>query len=529
MASNRIVAAHITRDNIRLLEGRTSDGVILVTKTTDVQNAGRFYQGDRLVYMSEMVSAMVDAMMISGFSAREMHIVYDNNQAVEFFLDESTLVRHESKMTGVLDRFKKNGNGEEETRQSKRSQIVHEKRWGRFVTEYDQGEMRTTTVFERDFVEFIVSEFHEHGFKVASIEAPETAILYTRNMAKFSYNAMNKLVICANNEDTGDLYQFTKDAPAAQRMVHFDTQQGADFAERAVAMLMEEMETKKLYNPYIMLIGDAFKNETYIKACELLSEQGVFVLDTYGTWDDKNAPLNSIRVGASDEVEHQLEGYYGVCLCLLMRELEPKPENMVEGGHVGIIDKNFKNKLSDLALTVAILAIVAVTTLTGINAFEYFMARQEFNQMTNATESALMAAEAKRDGLRSKVDALATIDERYASVLKFVYAQVDKDLNIASVDTEDMMPTVKATGSMYADAEVNAEGEGTENPVPTPDPAEQKTIHIRGYSRTTDGPVKLYTALVGVGLGEVRIVGVEQVELPNGDPLFAFELTVGQN
>lgn len=54
-----------------------------------------------------------------------------------------------------------------------------------------------------------------------------------------------------------------------------------------------------------------------------------------------------------------------------------------------------------------------------------------------------------------------------------------------------------------------------------------QTIVIRGYSRTTDGPVELYKALVNADIGEVKVVGVEQVPLPSKETLFAFELTVG--
>ena len=58
---------------------------------------------------------------------------------------------------------------------------------------------------------------------------------------------------------------------------------------------------------------------------------------------------------------------------------------------------------------------------------------------------------------------------------------------------------------------------------------EMQTIVIRGYSRTTEGPVSLYKALVNAGIGEVKVVGVEQVPLPSQETLFAFELTVGAN
>lgn len=538
MPSNRIAAVHITRDNIRLVEGRTASGVILITNKTDIKNAGQYYQGDRLVYLSEMVTAIVDAMTINGFTAKELYIVYDNQQKVEFYLDESAIVRNESKLANLTANFGKKGAGDD-TRATKRSQIIHEKRWGRFITEAEQGEMRTTTVFERDFVEFIVSEFHANGYKVVSMEAPETAILYMRNMAPYSYNAMNKLVIVANKEDSGYFYLFTKDAPSAQNQVHFDMSPGDTFAERVLDSISTEMEKKRLYNPYIMLIGDAFTTEVYLQIASTLANNGLYCIDTYGTWDDPNAPLNSVRVGSGNPSMPPLDGYYGICLCLLARQMEAKPENMVEGGHFSIISKDTKNKLADMCLTLAIAAMVAGAAIAGISGYEYFIARNETMIATNATESKLNSVEHDRESLRAKVEALSTIDERYSSVLKFVYAQVDDNLNIASVDTEDMIPVKETEGSAFAeqDAQLTAssnvaekeEGGNQDVTAGGTRPKGPQTIHIRGYSRTTDGPVELYTALVGVGLGEVRIVGIEQVDLPNGDTLFAFELTVGNN
>lgn len=536
MASNRIAAAHITRNDIRLIEGRTSGGVILVTRMVNIQDVGQFYQGDRLVYLSEMVATIADAMAINGFMAKDLHIVYDNKQQVEFLLDESVLVRSESKLASLTDAFRKKDRNADEAdpRVVRRSQIVHEKRWGRFVTESEQGEMQTTSVFERDFVDFLCSEFHQHGIHVASIEAPETAILYLRNMVKFSYNAMNKIVVYANDFETGYFYQFTKDLPSGQRMIHFDMAAGEEnFAATVVASITEEMQKKQIYNPYIMLIGDAFSKSIYLEAANALSQKGLFCIDTFGTWDDVNAPLTSIRVGVTDELLTELDGKYGICICLMARALEAKPENMVEGNHLSTIGTVAKNRIADVVLTAALIAIVAGAAIAGVSTYEYYIARQETQVATTATNAKLASAEARRADLRSKTEALATIDERYASVLKFVYAQIGDELNIASVDTEDMIPTTETAGSAYEteltqteNGEVGGDQDVTENNAPK---YQQQTIHIRGYSRTTDGPVKLYTALVSVGLGEVRIVGVEQVELPSGDMVFAFELTVGQN
>ena len=157
------------------------------------------------------------------------------------------------------------------------------------------------------------------------------------------------------------------------------------------------------------------------------------------------------------------------------------------------------------------------------------------------TDAQLKIAEQNRDITRTMVDSLATIDSRYKDIFTFVYSQVTEDLNIASIDTEDMIPE-SAVVTTTPDATVTSDstdisdgtetGDGSTGSVDVTNSAAEytmQTIVIRGYSTSTNGPVELYNALVNAGLGEVKIVGVEQVPLPSTETLFAFELTVGPN
>lgn len=555
MASNKIVAVHITHDNIRLVEGRVSDGVILVTHTAVVKKASRFFHDNRLVYLSDMVLAIVDAMTINSFTAKDLHIVYDNNLVVDFYLDEKLIPKKESKLS-----FGKKANTEGEDAAAKQEksggQIHHRKAWGKFITENEKGEMYTTTTIERDLVDFIISEFREHGYSVKSIEAPETALLYMRHMVPFSYDALNKLVVYANDESTGYFYQFTKDMPSGQKQFHFDSAQASGFPAKAIECIKEELRKSSLHNPYIMLIGDAFKNPNeYIEICQGLKEEGLFCIDTYGLWQDRGAPINSVRVVAPDEdVDLGLNGRFGICMCLLVRTMESKPENMVEGFHFTFLSKKSKAILAELVSTAAVFFLLYNLVFTCIGLYENHVAETEYTKASTATESMLTMAESERDALKAKVENLSTIDPRYNEIFKFVYAQVNENLNIASVDTADLIPTSGSSGSNYTQPTPQTDttqaatdgqtGDGTAtgeqqtdangNVVDvTAQPTYQQyvwqTIVIRGYSRTTSGPVNLYKALVSAGMGEVKIIGVEQVPLPNNETLFAFELTIGTN
>lgn len=368
-------------------------------------------------------------------------------------------------------------------------------------------------------------------------------------MIPFTYDALNKLVLYANDETTGYFYQFTKDAPSGgQKQVHFDASESNEFVGKVCGVIKDEIRKSALHNPHIMLVGDAFANpDTYIECCRALQEEGLTCIDLYARWKNTNLPINCIRVIVPDEdIEIERDGRFGICMALFARVFEGKPENLIEGFHLMGLNKKTKIGLVEVGLTVASLFLVFSVITTGISVYENIVAKSEYERASNATESRLALAQQQRDAAKARVDSLSTIDRRYNEIFKFVYAQVDEDLNIASIDTMDMIPSTETTGSAYG-GETTDSSQAVSDPsqVTQPTDGEQasdvvdvtgetsatsytmQTIVIRGYSRTTDGPVELYKALVNADIGEVKVVGVEQVPLPSKETLFAFELTVG--
>lgn len=545
--NNKIACIHITRNDVRIVEGRVSSGVILISHSAIVQKAGRFFSGDRLANMSDLVSAIVTSMTMNSITAKELYIVYDNNLQVDFFLDEKLIAKKENKSFSFGK--KKDSNDGDAASAKNVGVIEHKKEWGKFITETEKGQLYTTTKIERDLVDFLISEFQEHGYKACSLEAPETALLYLRKMIPFTYDALNKLVLYANDETTGYFYQFTKDAPSGgQKQVHFDASESNEFVGKVCGVIKDEIRKSALHNPHIMLVGDAFANpDTYIECCRALQEEGLTCIDLYARWKNTNLPINCIRVIVPDEdIEIERDGRFGICMALFARVFEGKPENLIEGFHLMGLNKKTKIGLVEVGLTVASLFLVFSVITTGISVYENIVAKSEYERASNATESRLALAQQQRDAAKARVDSLSTIDRRYNEIFKFVYAQVDEDLNIASIDTMDMIPSTETTGSAYG-GETTDSSQAVSDPsqVTQPTDGEQasdvvdvtgetsatsytmQTIVIRGYSRTTDGPVELYKALVNADIGEVKVVGVEQVPLPSKETLFAFELTVG--
>jgi len=230
---------------------------------------------------------------------------------------------------------------------------------------------------------------------------------------------------------------------------------------------------------------------------------------------------------------------WGGCIAALMRTLDPKPENLVEGMHL-MVSKSVKRNFTSLAKTVATAAAIYAVLTTGISAYEVSVANGEARRAQETTSYQLSSAQATRDSEKEKLKTLTSVDTRYDEVFKFAYANVDDNLNIASIDTKDMIPTTNTsvshyvgTGSSVRDAEaysgLDEVADTQENDGYELVPYEKQLIIIRGYSRTSEGPIEFYEALTRANLGAVNIVGIEQVQLQTDETLFAFEMTVGED
>lgn len=544
--NKKVAVLHITKNDIRMVEGRIGEGQIIISKAATIPNINRFYQGDRLVYLSEMVSAVMDAMTTNSFTSKEIRIVYDNNLLVEFFLDNKINGPKKSAMDGLKSIGKKGGD-KKPTAPKNSALVVHRTSWGVFITESEQGEMFTTTTMERDFMLFMVSEFKKYGIKVISMEAPETALIYMRNLVPFSYDAINKIVVHADNDEQGKIYQFTKDIPTTQRTFLFAVANGDTLAERIVDTIKDEMWRGHIANPYVVLMGDVFKDVNILLEVYLaLKAENINCIDTYNVWRDNATQYNGYHVVTGDNKnEIALDGSYGICVAMIVRGLEKKPENMIEGVSFSFISKKTRSTIA----TVFLCGAVIFTGVSGTLA--YFSYRNlENTKVTYQTEATytknmVSRAERERDKAITNLQTLDTIDDRYAAVMKFIHAELSEDLNIVSVDTVDMIAMDSNSGSAFSqpttglekeeetestDSQAASQGGQAEAPAQDPNaipPYEKQSIIIRGYARTTDGPVDLFGDLVNAGFTEVKIIGIQQVPVPDGNRMFAFELLVG--
>lgn len=563
--NNNTVAIHITTQTVHIVEGYLNKGVLQIVRAFDIGNVDLCFTDDgSLINMQSLIETIANGLKANGVTAKKVHLCYDcgsnqNDRSIEFDLQIYNIGEKKVEKSGSQDiRLFKNL----KTKKPISPQITKEHRWGEYVTQYESGETITTVTADKDLISSLVLSFREFGYQVVSIEPPETALFYLRHSIPFTYDSTNKIIIHADTEDSCLIYVFTKDVPSMMRRQQTSSIDGEFFQDKVANIALKEVMSGKMRNPYIYVAGKAFSNnDDYISLLETLEEQGLIPVDVLGLHDSYSKYTDSIKFTQveNDDIEIDIGGQHTVCVCMLLRPLEKNPENLADS-KMSMFLMTPKNML--LAAKVAKLAAMSVmifsAILTSIVAFEYLTVNVKLQDATTL-QSNLKAAQRNKEIATLKLQTLGTIDTRLRDIFEFVYENVDSTLNIASVDTIDMLPgelSIKdndtnidpVTGlPIITDEQVEAaqaanesdgasgkENASTENPAngqATPNSLSehtQKVLVIRGYSTESAGPVALYNALVEAGMGSVHLNGEEQITLPSGEQIYVFELTAGE-
>lgn len=538
MITGKIVSLHISQSKIHAVEAQIGRGRMELLNSLTIPNANRFFnERGQLINLVSMVDTIVMSMVGSGMTAKKLFICLEGMFEADFTIDPVSRVE---KKKGISLPFLKKDDAEQEklTPEQRNSATVRSRhQWGQYETPDERGSAVSTVVGEKDMILSLVSAFNAHGYRVLSIEPPETVLVYGRNTVQYTYDSLNKIIIWADNEDTGSLYILTKDVPSVVKMVQFGAVDGADFLEQVRNLCLREAAAGKMRNPLIYLIGAAFGNvDRYISIAQDLEYDCLQVIDLYGLGKDTEQVPGGVQILISEDADPsmpEIAGDYGICISQLLRSYDDKPENLCDTK----LPPLFSPRMSLLAargIQIAAAVFLAVNVvLTGLTAFEAISVSSKVED-SGTLRSQLIKYEAERDSRRTQLEVLNAIDPKLASVFDFVYENVDASLNIASVDTVDMLPASTASGSNYntesannADTSGNAATDGQQTAVPSAKQSTEQQIVIRGYSTQSSGSIELYNAMTRFGLQNVILAGHQQVDLPSGEKIYVFEIRIG--
>lgn len=549
MISGRVASLHISQKEVHVVEADVNRGLIEVTNAFAIRNFDRFFSRGKLINMSTMVEAITMAMTTNGITATRLMVTFDGAFQTSFSIEPISSVKKRRSLRDIFpaggDQQKDNNDGAD-LDSSNGATIKHKHSWGQYITQDDQGEAVSVTLAERDMVDSFVSAFGASGFKVISIEAPDTSLIYARNIVEFSYDYVNKIIIQSEDGESGNLYVLTKDVPSTIKRIQFDTLEGFDMEERIVELCTREATNQQMRNPLVFLVGSAFKStDDYISIADHLETEDMHVMDLYALADNSQFVQNAVQItlhSASENDTPELSCEYGICMCQLLRCYEAKPENLYEGRLPSLFSTKNKLQVCHWTKVAAIVFMVANVLLTAAIGFETLSVNSVIKGSSNLS-SQLTKVEAERANAQLQLQVLDTLDPRLNDVFTFILENVDSSLNIASVDTVDMIPTTQGSTSQLEEntnrrtsilgiPTGSTESETTEETnQTTPAAAEQvkKQLVIRGYSTKSSGPIDLYNALNKAAIDEIKLVGHQQMTLPSGETIYAFEIRVGEN
>lgn len=541
MIQGRVTSLHISSRTVHVVEAEMNRGRIEVLNAFTVRNMQRFFttQG-KLINMASMIDTIVMALNTNGVVGKRLMITFDDVFQTSFSIEAVTGVKKPSSVKkGLTSLFRKDEEDEEE-QAGNIATIKLRQKWGQYITQDDQGEAVSVTLAERDMVESMSALFETSGYHVISIEAPETTLVYTRNAIEYSYDYLHKIVIFANNEDKGEVYVMTKDVPSIIKTVQMDSFEG-DFEDKIVDVCEQEAKTNQMRNPFVFLVGDAFNNvNRYISIAEKLEESGIQMFDLYGIANNADISPTAVQIKINQSVKDEigeLTCEYGMCISQLLRGYEKNPSSLCGKNRLPQVF-NTKNKIIAVkvlraAAIVFLVVNIALTALCGLETFSVHSQVQNVDHI----RSELHAVEERRNTAKTQLMALSEMDNRLKTVFTFALDSISPSLNIASIDTIDMLgystqQRLAEAAEENANAEKKEEKEKTaENVEETQDPTTKNTkkaIIVRGYSTKSSGPVEFYNAMVAK-MDDVQLVATQQMELPSGEIIYAFEIQVGGN
>lgn len=534
---SKVVAIHIAPSAVRIMEGALQGGRLLTGGHAIVEDAYRFFTDGKLTRLRELADETVSAMQNAGIKTKQLFICYDNGVTVDLL--DTPVKDQDGEKKGLLALLTSDVGGGKKGKKKKKTNTVPNgvtqkaKNWGEYASFQNDQELRglvsSVTIADRDLMQAITYEFAERGYKVKAIETPQTAMMYLRHANPYSYDNLAAILLYIQdpNEPVW-VYTFMKNTPARAIKKPLMGQLDWSLEDRVVATCQREAASDALRRPIVMLGGDAFaRYQDYDHTADALIKDGFAIFDLYDNINDLNEADsgldNALRIEISGErTEEQIVcGRYTICMALLLRLLDKKPNNMMD-----LKDKVVtKSGALSQSVTALVLGGVLLVASLAYGGFTFFTQKSMDAKLVPASklEYTLSNIQKEDNDLSKREQVLNATDTRYAAIMDFISGHIGGNVNIASVDTVNMFEattsdsqyvTVPASGQTTTDGttEDTAQAPVEEN-LTTADLVDQSQIVIRGYATTSAAAKNFYSALVGERIGTTEMVGLQCVSL----------------
>lgn len=566
----KTVAIHITPVAIRIAEGCLSGAKLRITRTALIPDSSDYFTDGKLDHLAEMANSIVKAMKESGMKAKSLAICYDNHNDIAVEWVEGIAVEEKKRRMKFREWLhsdagkKKAPEDDEAANKSETGLLTKRTGWGQYITESESGVLTSITTADRDLISGIAWQFEELGYHVDSIESPSTALLYLHHAAPYNYDSMVKLLIQANKEGICTVYRWTKDIPA-QVTERPTSPDDGDLPSQILAVCQREaLAGSGLRRPLIMLGGDLLNTySAYNAAAEKLGENGYSVLDIYNCHFEDTQPNqcvdNSLKVEiCGNRGNENVCGQFTACIGLLLRALESTPCDLITRKDL-MKTNSAALKKSAYVMFAAVIVLAASVAATGLRIVGTNKMKAEI--VSDAVLNGNLAtAVANRQGMQDRIAAMDGIDSRYKGVLTYALGTVNSSLNIASIDTENVLDETTSASKFSSDATTGtaattsgtegetqgaadpaASGQSSGKEETTLNLASRQKIIIRGYANSSGTAMDFYNSLMSTGIGSVELVGIQQVKLEDNredqsgkkiadgptETIYAFEVTVG--
>lgn len=527
----QITAIHITESSIRIASGGFNKfGKLAVKKTAYIPDADRFFVDRRLVYLRDMVSAVATVMKEERILCKTLSICYEaEGVETEFIARELAPKRGQVDLKRIFAKKDSSDQQPKERKEKKRKieisngTITRRQSWGDYTVRNKGGSIHTLSTADYDLIVALTNEFTEKGFAVKSIEGIGTALMYLKHSYPYSYDNMSQLLINVGTAGRATVYTFTKNIPSKvdDRLV---TGEGYEGMAESIATICEaEVKGEGHRRPVVVLGGDGIRSYTgYNIIANRLMEQGYTVYDIYDYFEE-NGMKEAVKIQIDGDSTPDRCGLFTACISLLFRTLDANPENL----SMRSIRKSSITKLQMLSHTVSILMgvfLILSIVLLGMRGLNVMEIRSTMVDTTiqNATYSSVLS---EKTTASEQLASLEYDDERISNLLNLVTDIVPSGVHIISVDTEGTIPSTEATSELAITSELEEAEEDSTVTVATL-AATAENIIVRGFATSSHLPVELYEDCVAAGIGDFELVGTKEVELPNGDTLYAFELVL---